>query len=56
MSEVPFYQTRAGRIFYEVQVPKLIDVLERLAVAVEKLAEQGGEETEGGSEDGEETG
>lgn len=56
MSEVPFYQTRAGRIFYEVHVPKLIEVLERLAVAVEKLVEQQGEEeTEGGSEDGKET-
>ena len=54
MSEVPFYQTRAGRIFYEVQVPKLIEVLERLSVAVEKLVEQQGEEeTEGGSNDGE---
>ena len=49
MSEVPFYQTRAGRVFYEVQVPKLIEVLERLAVSVEKLVEQ---QAEGGSEDG----
>ncbi len=57
MSEVPFYQTRAGRVFYEVHVPKLIEVLERLAVAVEKLVEeQGDEETAGGSNDDKETG
>jgi hypothetical protein len=49
MSEVPFYQTRAGRTFYEVHVPRLIEVLERLTVAVEKLAEQQ-EEEKGGSE------
>ena len=53
MSEVPFYQTRAGRIFYEVHVPKLIEVLERLAAAVEKLVEQGETDTEGGSNDDE---
>ena len=53
MSEVPFYQTRAGRTFYEVHVPKLIVVLERLTVAVEKLVETKDEEKpEGGSSDG----
>jgi len=56
MSEVPFYQTRAGRIFYEVHVPKLIEAVERLAQAVEKLVEQGETDTEGGSDDGKETG
>ena len=51
MSEVPFYQTRAGRTFYEVHVPRLIEVLERLTVAVEKLAEKQDEDVdEGGSE------
>jgi hypothetical protein len=51
MSEVPFYQTRAGRTFYEVHIPRLIEVLERLTVAVEKLAEQQQKEKDkGGSE------
>jgi predicted ATP-grasp superfamily ATP-dependent carboligase len=53
MSEIPFYQTRAGRIFYEVHVPKLIEAVERLAEAVEKLAEQHEQnDAEGGSDDG----
>ena len=56
MSEVPFYQTRAGSVFYEVHVPKLIEVLERLTVAVVKLTDQGETDTEGGSDDGKETG
>lgn len=56
MSEVAFYQTRAGRVFYEVHVPKLIEVLERLSVAVEKLVEQHkDDDEEGGSNDGKET-
>lgn len=51
MSEVPFYQTRAGRTYYEVHIPRLIEVLERLTVAVEKLSEQQEEEeSEGGAE------
>lgn len=51
MSEVPFYQTRAGRTFYEVHVPKLIEVLERITVAVEKLVEnQDTEDKEGEGE------
>ena len=51
MSEVPFYRTRMGVKFYESDVPKLIEVLERLTVAVEKLVEQQDEDVdEGGSE------
>jgi hypothetical protein len=50
MSEVPFYQTRAGRTYYEVHIPKLIEVLERLTVAVEKLGEEQQQKEKGGSE------
>ena len=53
MSEVPFYQTRAGRTFYEVHIPRLIEAVERLAAAVEKLVEdQEEDENKGGSSDG----
>ena len=51
MSEVPFYRTRMGVKFYESDVPRLIEVLERLTVAVEKLAEkQEKDEDKGGTE------
>jgi hypothetical protein len=40
MSDVPFYRTRMGVKYYESDVPKLIEAVEKLAVAVEKLAEQ----------------
>lgn len=46
MSHVPFYQTRAGRQFYEVTVPELVRQLTRLndllALRVE-LTEQPGQ-------------
>ena len=38
MSEVPFHQTRGGRTFYEHHVPRLIETIEKLTEAVEKLA------------------
>lgn len=39
MSEVPFHHTRMGVRFYEVDVPKLIAAVERLANAVEMLVD-----------------
>ena len=50
MSEVPFYQTRAGRTYYEVHVPRLIEGIERLTEAVEELVEQDTEDIEGEGE------
>ena len=38
MSDVPFYMTRGGRTFYEHHVPRLIEAIEKLTEAVEKLA------------------
>jgi len=40
MSDVEFYQTRAGRTYYEKTLPELIEQLRRLAEAVEKLVAQ----------------
>lgn len=41
MSEVPFYQTKAGRQYYEVTMPELVRQLTRLndllALAVEAM-------------------
>ena len=37
MSDVEFYQTRAGRIYYEKTLPELVEQLRRLAEAIEKL-------------------
>ena len=48
MSEVPFYQTRMGRQFYEVTMPELVRQLTRLndmfalyVELIEKQVEQG---------------
>ena len=35
-----FFQTVMGRKFFDVQVPKLINALERIADALEDIAEQ----------------
>ncbi len=43
MSEVPFYQTRAGRQFYESTMPALVAELSRLNDLLAKLVEQGAE-------------
>ena len=40
MSDVEFYQTRAGRTYYEKTLPELVEQLRRLATAVEKLVAQ----------------
>ena len=40
MSELEFYQTRAGRQYYERTLPELVEQLRRLAAAVEKLVER----------------
>ena len=40
MSETAFYQTRAGRTFYEKTLPDLVMQIRRLADAVEKLTER----------------
>lgn len=39
MTEVPFYQTRGGRAFYGHHVPRFIEAIEKLAEAVERLAD-----------------
>ena len=40
MSDVEFYQTRAGRTYYEKTLPDLVEQLRRLAEALEKLVAQ----------------
>ena len=37
MSDIEFYQTRAGRTYYEKTLPDLVEQLRRLADAVERL-------------------
>ncbi len=37
MNELEFYQTRAGRTYYEKTLPELVEQLRRLADAVDKL-------------------
>ena len=39
MTEVPFHQTRMGVRFYEHTVPELVSALERLAAAMERIAD-----------------
>lgn len=43
MSEIPFYQTRMGRTYYEVTLPELVREIHRLndnlALAAEMLEE-----------------
>ena len=40
MSDVEFYQTRAGRTYYEKTLPELVEQLRRLAEAMEKMVAQ----------------
>ncbi len=40
MSDLEFYQTRAGRTYYETTLPELVEQLRRLAAAMEKLVAQ----------------
>jgi hypothetical protein len=40
MSEPAFFQTRAGRTFYEKTLPELVKEIRRLADAVERLTEK----------------
>jgi hypothetical protein len=37
MSETPFDQTVMGKRFYEHTLPKVIELLERIAVALERM-------------------
>jgi len=46
MIEVEFYQTRAGRTYYEKTLPELVDQMRGLAHAIVRLA---GPETAKGS-------
>ena len=39
MSEVPFHATRMGVRFYEHTVPELVSAIERLASAMERIAD-----------------
>jgi hypothetical protein len=47
MNEVSFYQTRAGKTFYEKTLPELVQQVRRLAEAVERLTEKMGEDQDG---------
>lgn len=47
MAEIPFHNTKMGRIFYEVQVPALIDAISNLAEKMGKLSDQLQFETNG---------
>lgn len=38
---VSFFQTVMGKKFYEADVPRFLRTLERIAVALEKIAEKG---------------
>ncbi len=49
MSEIPFYQTRAGRTFYESTMPALVAELARLNTLLEKLVARLPEHPIGGS-------
>ena len=40
MSDVEFYQTRAGRTYYEKTLSELVEQVRRLADAVERLVAQ----------------
>ena len=40
MSDTEFYNTRAGRTYYEKTLPELVEQLRRLAEAMEKLVAQ----------------
>ena len=50
MSDVPFHATRMGQKFYEHTLPRLVEQLERIAAALEKLAERDGDEGVSGDE------
>jgi len=39
MGEVPFHATRMGQKYYEHTLPRLIELLERIAAALEAIAE-----------------
>ena len=43
MSDFDFYQTRAGRQYYEKTLPALVEQIRRLADAVERLIKLIGE-------------
>jgi len=38
MGDVPFHATRMGQKYYEHTLPRLIELLERIAAALEALA------------------
>lgn len=44
MSDLDFYRTRAGRTYFEVTLPSIARAIDRLAVALERVAEDQGEE------------
>jgi hypothetical protein len=37
MSDAPFHDTRMGRVYYEVTLPKLVQQLERLNENLERI-------------------
>jgi hypothetical protein len=39
MSEVPFYQTRMGRVYYEVTLPSLVQQLSRIGDLLQRLVD-----------------
>ncbi len=50
MSDVPFHNTRMGVKFFEADIPRLIEGIERLAEAVEKLVDERENEDDGNGE------
>ena len=39
MSDLDFYRTRAGRTYYEQTLPALVTAIQRLAAALERVAD-----------------
>jgi hypothetical protein len=50
VSGISFHETRMGVKFIESDIPRLIEGIERLANAVEKLVEQREEDNDGNGE------
>lgn len=44
-----FFETRAGRKFYEADIPRIADSLEKIAEALQKLIKEGEEKNNGTS-------
>jgi len=49
---IPFHETRMGRKFFEADVPRLIEVLERLVASLDRLVDAGGDDGGATEDDG----